>query len=150
MARRWTKRAATSNAASKSSNYPAAFRTCSRAKSSRKSRIKSMGSHRASRSAIAQHVYTLGCQHGKRVQAGGGAKNVLVVMADADPDPTLRAIMGSSYGCAGQRCMAGSLLLAVGEAGDGVQRRVVEAIDKLKVANTYDDPAAQMGPVIDE
>src|SRR5213593_3049495 len=94
-------------------------------------------------SAIAQHVYTLGCQHGKRVQAGGGAKNVLVVMADADPDPTLRAIMGSSYGCAGQRCMAGSLLLAVGEAGDGVQRRVVEAIDKLKVANTYDDPAAR-------
>ncbi len=100
-------------------------------------------------SAIAQHVYTLGCQHGKRVQAGGGAKNVLVVMPDADPDPTLRAIMGSSYGCAGQRCMAGSLLLGVGEAGDGIQRRVAEAIDKLKVGNTYDDPTAQLGPVID-
>ena len=101
-------------------------------------------------SAIAQHVYTLGCQHGKRVQAGGGAKNVLVVMPDADPDPTLRAIMGSAYGCAGQRCMAGSLLVGVGEAADGVQRRVAEAIDKLKVANTYDDPSAQMGAVIDE
>ncbi|HUI08665.1 MAG TPA: CoA-acylating methylmalonate-semialdehyde dehydrogenase [Verrucomicrobiae bacterium] len=101
-------------------------------------------------SAIAQHVYTLGCQHGKRVQAGGGAKNVLVVMPDADPDPTLRAIMGSAYGCAGQRCMAGSLLVGVGEAADGVQRRVAEAIDKLKVANTYDDPTAQMGAVIDE
>jgi malonate-semialdehyde dehydrogenase (acetylating)/methylmalonate-semialdehyde dehydrogenase len=101
-------------------------------------------------SATAQHVYTLGCQHGKRVQAGGGAKNVLVVMPDADPDPTLRAIMGSAYGCAGQRCMAGSLLVGVGEAADGVQRRVADAIDKLKVANTYDDPTAQMGAVIDE
>jgi malonate-semialdehyde dehydrogenase (acetylating)/methylmalonate-semialdehyde dehydrogenase len=101
-------------------------------------------------SAVAQHVYTLGCQHGKRVQAGGGAKNVLVVMPDADPEPTLRAIMGSSYGCAGQRCMAGSLLAGVGEAADGLQRRVVEAIDKLKIGNTYDDPSAQMGPVIDE
>lgn len=100
-------------------------------------------------SAIAAHVYTLGCQHGKRVQAGGGAKNVLVVLPDADPDPTLRAIMGSAFGCAGQRCMAGSLLMGVGEAADGVQRRVAEAIDKLKVGNTYDDPTAQMGPVID-
>ncbi|MGO9243184.1 MAG: CoA-acylating methylmalonate-semialdehyde dehydrogenase [Verrucomicrobiia bacterium] len=100
-------------------------------------------------SGVAQHVYTLGCQHGKRVQAAGGAKNVLVVMPDADPEPTLRAIMGSSYGCAGQRCMAGSLLLGVGEAADGLQRRVLEAIDNLKVGNTYDDPAAQMGPVID-
>ncbi|HTS19512.1 MAG TPA: CoA-acylating methylmalonate-semialdehyde dehydrogenase [Verrucomicrobiae bacterium] len=101
-------------------------------------------------SGVAQHVYTLGCQHGKRVQAAGGAKNVLVVMADADPDPTLRAIMGSAYGCAGQRCMAGSLLVGVGEAADGLQRRVVEAIDALKVGNTSDDPSAQMGPVIDE
>src|SRR5258706_1319028 len=70
-------------------------------------------------------------------------------MPDADPDPTLRAIMGSSYGCAGQRCMAGSLLFGVGEAGDGLQRRVAEAIDKLKVGNTYDDPTVQLGPVID-
>jgi malonate-semialdehyde dehydrogenase (acetylating)/methylmalonate-semialdehyde dehydrogenase len=100
-------------------------------------------------SGVAQHVYTLGCQHGKRVQAAGGAKNVLVVMPDADPDPTLRAIMGSAYGCAGQRCMAGSLLVGVGEAADGLQRRVAEAIDKLRTGNTYDDASAQMGPVID-
>ena len=101
-------------------------------------------------SAVAKHVYTLGTAHDKRVQAGGGAKNVLVVMPDADPEPTLRAIMGSAYGCAGQRCMAGSLLAGVGEAADGLQRRVLEAIDKLKIGNTYDDPTAQMGPVIDE
>ena len=100
-------------------------------------------------SAIAQHVYTLGCANGKRVQAGGGAKNVLVVMPDADPEPTLRAIMGSAYGCAGQRCMAGSLLIGVGEAADGLQRRVVGAVDKLKIGNTYDDPTVQLGPVID-
>ncbi|HUK81508.1 MAG TPA: CoA-acylating methylmalonate-semialdehyde dehydrogenase [Verrucomicrobiae bacterium] len=101
-------------------------------------------------SAVAEHVYTLGSKNGKRVQAGGGAKNVLVVMPDADPEPTLRAIMGSSYGCAGQRCMAGSLLVGVGEAADGLQRRVVEAVDKLKIGNTYDDPSVQLGPVIDE
>jgi malonate-semialdehyde dehydrogenase (acetylating)/methylmalonate-semialdehyde dehydrogenase len=101
-------------------------------------------------SAVAEHVYTLGSKNGKRVQAGGGAKNVLVVMPDADPDPTLRAIMGSSYGCAGQRCMAGSLLVGVGEAADGLQRRVAEAVDKLKIGNTYDDPSVQLGPVIDE
>ncbi len=101
-------------------------------------------------SAVAQHVYTLGTQHGKRVQAAGGAKNVMVVMPDADPDPTLRAIMGSAYGCAGQRCMAGSLLLGVADASDGVQRRVAEAIDHLKLGNTCDDPKAQMGAVIDD
>ena len=100
-------------------------------------------------SAVAQHVYTLGCQNGKRVQSAGGAKNVMVVMPDADPDPTLRAIMGSAYGCAGQRCMAGSLLLGVGEAADGLQRRVTEAVDSLKIGNTDADPSAQMGPVID-
>jgi malonate-semialdehyde dehydrogenase (acetylating)/methylmalonate-semialdehyde dehydrogenase len=100
-------------------------------------------------SAVAKHVYTLGTECGKRVQAAGGAKNVMVVMPDADPDPTLRAIMGSAYGCAGQRCMAGSLLLAVADAADGVQRRVAESIDRLKIGNTYDDPTAQMGPVID-
>jgi malonate-semialdehyde dehydrogenase (acetylating)/methylmalonate-semialdehyde dehydrogenase len=100
-------------------------------------------------SKVAEHVYTLACQHGKRVQAGGGAKNVLVVMPDAEPEPTLRAIMGSAYGCAGQRCMAGSLLIGVGEAADTLQRRVAEAIDALKVGNTCEDPTAQMGPVID-
>jgi malonate-semialdehyde dehydrogenase (acetylating)/methylmalonate-semialdehyde dehydrogenase len=100
-------------------------------------------------SAVARHVYTLGTEHGKRVQAAGGAKNVMVVMPDADPDPTLRAIMGSAYGCAGQRCMAGSLLMGVADAADGVQRRLAEAIDSLKIGNTNDDPKAQMGPVID-
>lgn len=98
---------------------------------------------------VAEHVYVLGTQHGKRVQAAGGAKNVLVVMPDAEPDSTLRAVMGAAYGCAGQRCMAGSILMGVGDSASGVQRRVAEAIDGLKVADTSADPAAQMGPVID-
>jgi malonate-semialdehyde dehydrogenase (acetylating) / methylmalonate-semialdehyde dehydrogenase len=98
---------------------------------------------------IAQHVYQLGCAHGKRVQAAGGAKNVLMVMPDAEPDSTLRAIIGSSYGCAGQRCMAGSVLMGVGENADKVRDRVIGAIEALKVDDTTSNPAAEMGPVID-
>jgi len=98
---------------------------------------------------VAQHVYSTACQHGKRVQAAGGAKNVMVVMPDAEPDSTIRAIMGAAYGCAGQRCMAGSLLLGVGDAAARVEERLSEAIGKLVVADTSADPAAQMGPVID-
>ncbi len=98
---------------------------------------------------IAHHVYQLGCSHGKRVQSAGGAKNVLMVMPDADPDSTLRAIIGSSYGCAGQRCMAGSVLMGVGESADKVRDRVIGAIEELKVDDTTANAAAEMGPVID-
>jgi malonate-semialdehyde dehydrogenase (acetylating) / methylmalonate-semialdehyde dehydrogenase len=98
---------------------------------------------------VAQHVYATACQHGKRVQAAGGAKNVMVVMPDAEADSTIRAIMGAAYGCAGQRCMAGSLLLGVGDAAPRVEERLSEAIGQLVVADTSVNPAAQMGPVID-
>jgi len=100
-------------------------------------------------SKVAAHVYALGAQHGKRVQAGGGAKNFQIVMEDAEPDSTIRAIMGASFGCAGQRCMAGSVLVGVGEAGDPLQKRMVAAMDALKVDDTSANPAAEMGPVID-
>ena len=99
--------------------------------------------------AVAQHVYTTACAHGKRVQAAGGAKNVMVLMPDAEPEPTIRSILGAAYGCAGQRCMAGSLLLGVGPAAQQVEGRLAEALDRLVVADTSADPAAQMGPVID-
>src|SRR4051812_39150411 len=92
---------------------------------------------------IAAHVYQLGCSHGKRVQAAGGAKNVLMVMPDAEPDSTLRAIIGSSYGCAGQRCMAGSVLMGVGDNADKVRDRVVAAIESLKVDDTTKNAAAE-------
>ena len=101
-------------------------------------------------SKVAAHVYALASQHGKRCQAGGGAKNFQIVMADAEPDSTIRAIMGASFGCAGQRCMAGSVLLGVGEAGDPLQKRMLAAMDALKVDDTYANPAAEMGPVIDD
>ncbi len=108
------------------------------------SAISFVGSSRA-----AQHVYSLGCQRGKRVQSGGGAKNVLLVMPDAAPDPTIDAIMGSAFGCAGQRCMAGSLLMGIGDAGGPLREGVVAAMDRIDVGDTFADPGAGMGPVID-
>lgn len=101
-------------------------------------------------SPVAAHVYALGCQKGKRVQAAGGAKNVLLVMPDAEPDSTLRAILGSSFGCAGQRCMAGSVLMGVGDAtADEWRERVTGAISRFKVTDTSARDDADMGPVID-
>ena len=101
-------------------------------------------------SKVAEHVYRLGTRHGKRVQAAGGAKNVLLVMPDAEPDSTLRAILGSSFGCAGQRCMAGSVLMGVGKpTADDWRERVTEAINGYRVADTGADEKADMGPVID-
>ncbi len=100
-------------------------------------------------SPVAQHVYALGASHGKRVQAAGGAKNVLLVMPDAEPDSTIRAVMGSAFGCAGQRCMAGSVLMTVGERADEWRDRMVGAMDALKVDDTSTNHEAGMGPVID-
>ena len=98
---------------------------------------------------VAEHVYVSGCRHGKRVQAAGGAKNVMIVMPDAEPNATVRAIMGASFGCAGQRCMAGSVLMGVGAAASQVRDQLAAAIDKLVVGDTSANPQADMGPVID-
>ena len=67
-------------------------------------------------SPVAKIVYETGAKHGKRVQAQGGAKNYIVVMPDADMGASVANIMGSAYGCAGQRCLAGSVVVAVGDA----------------------------------
>lgn len=98
---------------------------------------------------VAERVYSLGCQHGKRVQAAGGAKNVMIVMPDAEPDSTVRAVMGAAYGCAGQRCMAGSVLLGVESAGDLMCGRLKESIRRLKVADPLATADSQMGPLVD-
>ena len=101
-------------------------------------------------SRVAAHVYALGCEHGKRVQSAGGAKNVLLVMPDAEPDSTLRAILGSSFGCAGQRCMAGSVLMGVGKTtADEWRERLSTALAAYKVDDTSANDHADMGPVID-
>jgi malonate-semialdehyde dehydrogenase (acetylating)/methylmalonate-semialdehyde dehydrogenase len=98
---------------------------------------------------VANHVYQTGCRHGKRVQAAGGAKNVMVVLPDADPGLSIPAIMGSAFGCAGQRCMAGSVLLGVGQAADPLRESLVAAMDALIVDDPAENPRAEMGPVID-
>jgi malonate-semialdehyde dehydrogenase (acetylating)/methylmalonate-semialdehyde dehydrogenase len=69
-------------------------------------------------SPVAKIVYKEAAAHGKRVQALGGAKNHLVVMPDADLPQTVEAIMGSAFGAAGQRCLAGSVLVAVGDVAE--------------------------------
>lgn len=95
----------------------------------------------------ARHIYAYAAQHGKRVQAQGGAKNALVVMPDADLPRTVQAVVTSSCGCAGERCLAGSNLICVG----GVDKEIVPllkvAFASLRVGYGL-DPTTQMGPVI--
>ncbi|MBS0262408.1 MAG: CoA-acylating methylmalonate-semialdehyde dehydrogenase, partial [Planctomycetes bacterium] len=97
----------------------------------------------------ARWVYETAARHGKRVQSAGGAKNVLLVMPDADWDSTIRAVIGSAFGCAGQRCMAGSLLMGVGEAARPLREKVQAAAEALTLGNSLENPAVNMGPVID-
>jgi malonate-semialdehyde dehydrogenase (acetylating)/methylmalonate-semialdehyde dehydrogenase len=97
--------------------------------------------------AVAGRVYAAAAAAGKRVQALAGAKNHLVVLPDADLDLAARAVVQSAYGAAGQRCLAGSVLVPVGAAGDEVVRRVAGEAARLAVG----DPLAEatgMGPVI--
>ena len=98
--------------------------------------------------AIGEYIYTTGCAHGKRVQALCGAKNHMVVMPDADMDQTIDAIIGSVYGSAGERCMAISVVVAVGdEVGDRLIERLIPVVKALKIG-PYTDKEAEMGPLI--
>jgi malonate-semialdehyde dehydrogenase (acetylating) / methylmalonate-semialdehyde dehydrogenase len=97
---------------------------------------------------IAQHVYTRAAAAGKRVQALGGAKNHLVVMPDADLAQVVDALMGAAYGSAGERCMAISVAVVVGdETGDAVVAKLRERIDVLKVG-PGEDAGVEMGPLV--
>ena len=82
---------------------------------------------------IAEYIYQRGAQHGKRVQALGGAKNHLVVMPDADLDLAVNALMGAAFGSAGERCMAISVAVAVGEIGDDLVHRLQEKTKNLSI-----------------
>jgi malonate-semialdehyde dehydrogenase (acetylating)/methylmalonate-semialdehyde dehydrogenase len=97
---------------------------------------------------IAKYIYDTGTKHGKRVQANGGAKNYIVVMPDADVGKTVENLATAAFGCAGERCMAGSTAIAVGAAAERVLPDLVKAANAIKVGPT--DRAAQpdMGPVI--
>jgi len=96
---------------------------------------------------VAEHIYRVASQHGKRVQALGGAKNHMVVMPDADLDQAADALMGSAYGSAGERCMAISVAVAVGDVGDGLVERLAQRVRALKVGPGT-DPDAEMGPLV--
>lgn len=97
---------------------------------------------------IAKYIYEVGSKHGKRVQAAGGAKNHIIIMPDADMDYTVQALQSSAFGCAGERCMAGSLAIPVGEAAEELVPKLVEASAKMKVGRTDSEANPDMGPVI--
>jgi len=97
--------------------------------------------------AVAEHIYTTGCAHGKRVQALGGAKNHMVVMPDADLDAACDALLGAAYGSAGERCMAISVAVAVGSAADALVERLAPRVRTLKIGEGH-QAETEMGPVI--
>ena len=96
---------------------------------------------------VAKYIYAEGSAHGKRVQCQGGAKNYVVVMPDADLDMTAQIVSDSAFGCAGQRCLAVSATVTVGDAKNRFTERISEIAANLRVGNGLDD-GVQMGPVI--
>ena len=96
---------------------------------------------------IAEYVYHTGAAHNKRVQALGGAKNHMVVLPDADMDQATDALMGAAYGSAGERCMAVSVAVAVGGAGDALLEKLAPRVRNLRIG-PYTDPEAEMGPLV--
>ena len=96
---------------------------------------------------IAQYLYETGARHGKRVQALGGAKNHMVVMPDAHLDQAVDALIGSAYGSAGERCMAISVAVLVGDIGDRIVPRLAERTRALKIMNGM-ELEAEMGPIV--
>jgi len=97
---------------------------------------------------IAEYIYSQGTATGKRVQALGGAKNHMVVMPDADLDQVTDALVGAAYGSAGERCMAISVAVAVGEKlADELVSRITARLKTLKVG-AGDEPGAEMGPLV--
>ncbi len=96
---------------------------------------------------IANYIYETGAHHGKRVQALGGAKNHMVVMPDADIEQAVDALIGAAYGSAGERCMAISVAVLVGNAADQIMPKLIERTKALKVLNGT-NLAAEMGPIV--
>ncbi|MEU2365090.1 CoA-acylating methylmalonate-semialdehyde dehydrogenase [Streptomyces noursei] len=97
---------------------------------------------------IAAHLYATAAAHGKRAQCFGGAKNHLVVMPDADLDQAVDALIGAGYGSAGERCMAISVAVPVGEAtADALVERLKERVGRLHIGRS-DDPEADFGPLV--
>lgn len=98
-------------------------------------------------SAVGRIIYEKCARFGKRIQVQGGAKNYLAVMPDADMKASVANIMGSVYGCAGQRCLAGSVVLAVGDIYEPLREELVLQAKKLKVGCGLDE-SSQMGAIV--
>jgi malonate-semialdehyde dehydrogenase (acetylating)/methylmalonate-semialdehyde dehydrogenase len=96
--------------------------------------------------ATAEYIYHTGCAHNKRVQALGGAKNHMIVLPDADMEQATDAIMGAAYGSAGERCMAISVAVAVGDqVADGLIERLAPRVRGLKVGAPAPTPTSRWG-----
>ena len=101
-------------------------------------------------SDIAQYIYSTAAAHAKRAQCFGGAKNHMIVMPDADLDNAVDALIGAGYGSAGERCMAISVAVPVGEqTADRLRARLVERVNNLRVGHSL-DPKADYGPLVSE
>jgi malonate-semialdehyde dehydrogenase (acetylating) / methylmalonate-semialdehyde dehydrogenase len=96
---------------------------------------------------VAKIVYETCAKHGKRVQAQGGAKNYIAVMPDANMEASVANIMGSAFGCAGQRCLAGSVVVAVGDAYEPLKAELLKRASALRVGYGLEE-TTQMGTVI--
>jgi malonate-semialdehyde dehydrogenase (acetylating)/methylmalonate-semialdehyde dehydrogenase len=98
-------------------------------------------------SPVARYIYARAAANGKRVQCQGGAKNHVVILPDADRETTTQIVSDSAYGCAGQRCLAVSVAVTVGDAHDWFRKSITDLAASLKVGNGQGD-GVQMGPVI--
>src|SRR4051812_29552373 len=96
---------------------------------------------------VARHVYVTGTEHGKRVQALGGAKNHMVVLPDADIGMAADAAVSSAYGSAGERCMAISVLVPVGDVADALIAAIQERLPKVRIGPGT-EPESEMGPLV--
>ncbi|HJX74975.1 MAG TPA: CoA-acylating methylmalonate-semialdehyde dehydrogenase, partial [Gaiella sp.] len=96
---------------------------------------------------IARYIYETGTKHGKRVQALGGAKNHMIVLPDADVEMAADAAVSAGYGSAGERCMAVSVLVAVGDVADPLVEAIKERLPKVKVGDGM-EPGSEMGPLV--
>ena len=97
---------------------------------------------------IARYIYETGTKHGTRVQSNGGAKNYVILMPDADVENSTRGVIEAAFGCAGERCMAGSTVVVVGGAGKTILPTLIEATQRIKVGPTDRETQPDMGAVI--
>jgi malonate-semialdehyde dehydrogenase (acetylating)/methylmalonate-semialdehyde dehydrogenase len=97
---------------------------------------------------VARYIFETGTRHGKRVQANGSAKNFVIIMPDADVEPSTRGVIEGAFGCAGERCMASSTAVVVGSAAKGALASLVYAAKSIRIGPTDREPQPDMGPLI--